>query len=45
MASFKSDIQATRSTASAGSSAIIAGPIRLRGIIMLLLTVVVLVQD
>jgi hypothetical protein len=34
MASFKSDIQATRSTASAGSSAIIAGPIRLRGIIM-----------
>ena len=34
MASFKSDIQATRSTAAAGASAIISGPIRLRGIII-----------
>ena len=32
--SYKSDIQATRSAASAGSTAIIAGPIRLRGIII-----------
>ena len=32
--SFKSDIQATRSTAAAGATAIISGPIRLRGIIM-----------
>ena len=31
---YKSDIQATRSTAAAGSSAIIEGPIRLRGIII-----------
>jgi hypothetical protein len=36
MASFKSDVQATRfTTTTAGSNAIIAGPIRLRGIIML----------
>ena len=34
MGSFKSDIQATRSTAAAGVTAIIAGPIRLRGIII-----------
>jgi len=34
MASFKSDIQATRSTAAAGVTAIISGPIRLRGIII-----------
>tara|TARA_R100001509_G_scaffold121032_1_gene75160 strand:+ start:61 stop:381 length:321 start_codon:yes stop_codon:yes gene_type:complete len=32
--SYKSDIQATRSTAAAGSSAIISQPIRLRGIII-----------
>ena len=32
--SFKSDIQATRSTAAAGATAIISGPIRLRGIII-----------
>ena len=31
---YKSDIQATRSTAAAGASAIIEGPIRLRGIIV-----------
>ena len=31
---YKSDIQATRSTAAAGASAIIEGPIRLRGIII-----------
>ena len=34
MGSFKSDIQATRSTAAAGATAIISGPIRLRGIII-----------
>ena len=32
--SFKSDIQATRSTAAAGATAIIAPPVRLRGIII-----------
>ena len=32
--SYKSDIQATRSTAAAGASAIIAPPVRLRGIII-----------
>jgi len=32
--SFKSDIQATRSTAAAGATAIIEQPIRLRGIII-----------
>ena len=32
--SFKSDIQATRSIAAAGASAIIAQPVRLRGIIV-----------
>ena len=32
--SFKSDIQATRSAAAAGATAIIAQPIRLRGIII-----------
>ncbi len=32
--SFKTDIQATRSDAAAGASAIIAQPIRLRGIII-----------
>ena len=32
--SFKNDIQATRSSAAAGASAIIAQPIRLRGIII-----------
>ena len=32
--SYKSDIQATRSAAAAGVTAIIAGPIRLRGIII-----------
>ena len=32
--SYKSDIQATRSDASASGTAIIAGPIRLRGIII-----------
>lgn len=32
--SFKSDIQATRSDAGAGASAVIAQPIRLRGIII-----------
>jgi len=32
--SYKSDIQATRSTAAAGATAIIAQPIRLRGIII-----------
>jgi hypothetical protein len=32
--SYKSDIQATRSAASASGTAIIAGPIRLRGIII-----------
>jgi|TARA_Y100000114_G_scaffold148796_1_gene162266 hypothetical protein len=32
--SFKTDIQATRSSAAAGASAIIAQPIRLRGIII-----------
>ena len=31
---YKSDIQATRSTAAAGATAIIEGPIRLRGIII-----------
>ncbi len=31
---YKSDIQATRSTAAAGATAIIEGPIRLRGIIV-----------
>ena len=31
---YKSDIQATRSTAAAGASAIIAQPVRLRGIIV-----------
>ena len=31
---YKSDIQATRSTANAGATAIIEGPIRLRGIII-----------
>jgi hypothetical protein len=31
---FKCDIQATRSTAAAGATAIISGPIRLRGIII-----------
>jgi len=31
---FKSDIQATRSTAAAGAAAIIAPPVRLRGIII-----------
>ena len=31
---YKSDVQATRSTAAAGATAIIAGPIRLRGIII-----------
>jgi hypothetical protein len=31
---FKSDIQATRSTAAAGAAAIISQPIRLRGIII-----------
>ena len=34
MGSFKGDIQATRSAAAAGATAIIAGPIRLRGIIV-----------
>tara|TARA_R110000824_G_scaffold6986_1_gene32029 strand:+ start:1209 stop:1535 length:327 start_codon:yes stop_codon:yes gene_type:complete len=34
MGSFKGDIQATRSAAAAGVTAIIAGPIRLRGIII-----------
>ena len=34
MGSFKGDIQATRSAAAAGATAIIAGPIRLRGIII-----------
>lgn len=32
--SYKSDIQATRSTAAAGAAAIIAPPVRLRGIII-----------
>jgi hypothetical protein len=32
--SYKSDIQATRSDAAAGATAIIAGPIRLRGILI-----------
>jgi hypothetical protein len=32
--SYKSDIQATRSTAAAGSTAIVAPPVRLRGIII-----------
>ena len=32
--SYKSDIQATRSTAAAGATAIIAPPVRLRGIII-----------
>jgi hypothetical protein len=32
--SYKSDIQATRSAAAAGSTAIVAQPIRLRGIII-----------
>ena len=32
--SFKSDIQATRSDAAAGATAIIAQPIRLKGIII-----------
>jgi hypothetical protein len=32
--SYKSDIQATRSAASASGTAIISGPIRLRGIII-----------
>ena len=31
---FKSDIQATRSTAAAGATAIVAPPVRLRGIII-----------
>ena len=31
---FKSDIQATRSTAAAGAAAIVAPPVRLRGIII-----------
>ena len=34
MGSFKGDIQATRSTAAAGATAIIAQPVRLRGIII-----------
>ena len=34
MGSFKSDIQATRSEAAAGPTAIVAPPIRLRGIII-----------
>ena len=32
--SYKSDIQATRSTAAAGATAIVAPPVRLRGIII-----------